>query len=261
LIFKQSLKKQKIKIEADNQTLKELNDTKNKFFSIIAHDLRGPLGSLYQLGKLLWQKHDKIDKDKQKKYLELLAQDAKRTFNLLDNLLKWARSNSGNIDFKPEIVRLNDIVEEIFELYRSMANEKKITLKNRLAGDLTFFADYNMVNTIIRNLLSNAVKFTSNNGQIEILSKNGTNGNIMIGISDSGIGIKPEILETLFNIDSKHTSLGTNQEKGSGLGLKLCREFAKKNNGKITVESTEGIGTIFWITLPSTDKGKDNITF
>jgi signal transduction histidine kinase len=243
------LEKQKQTIEQDNQKLKELNATKDTFFSIIAHDLRGPLGNLYHLGEVLWQEHDKIDKDKQKELLESLVEDAKKTFNLLDNLLKWASSNSGNIVYNPQNIKINKIVTENFNNYSVKAKAKNISLKNSMNETIELNADYEMVNTIIRNLISNAIKFTPEKGQIEALSRE-TTDKLEVGISDSGVGISPEILPKLFKIDSNISTPGTKQEEGSGLGLKLCKELIEKNMGEINVESKEGIGTTFWISFP-----------
>ncbi len=242
---------QKQKIKEDNKSLIELNNTKNKFFSIIAHDLRGPLGGLYNLGEYLWTSHDEFEDLERKRLLETITNNAKQTFNLVDNLLKWASSNSGNITYKPKEFIINDLVDDNCDIFMTMAESKNISIKNLLDKNIAIFADYEMINTVVRNLISNAIKFTQNEGKIEIISKTGIEDDIMIGIVDNGVGIKPEVLDSLFDLDSSYTSLGTKNEKGSGLGLKLCKEFVKKNKGRLVVESEVGVGTTFWICLPS----------
>ncbi len=176
---------------------------------------------------------------------------AKNTFNLLDNLLKWASSNSGNMVYKPERILLNDIVKENFYSFVKESESKEISLRVSIAERIEVIADYEMINTIVRNLISNAIKFTPEKGQIEILSRIVSDNKIEIGVSDTGVGIDTEVLSQLFNIDSDISTPGTNQEKGSGLGLKLCKEFVEKNKGEIYAESKEGTGTTFWISLPS----------
>ncbi len=248
--YQKKMLEQKKIIDNDNKQLKELNATKDKFFSIIAHDLRGPLGSLYSLGEILWTSHDEFDRESRMQILETLATNAKSTFNLLDNLLKWASSNTGAIKFNPKQVNINDIIEENFRIFRTIAESKNLTLKNSLNKNLQAYIDYDMINTVIRNLISNALKYTPNNGTIEILSKKEPNNYVEIGVSDSGVGIEKNIISQLFELDSMHTTLGTNKEKGSGLGLKLCKEFIEKNNGNIWAESEIGKGTQFWLSLP-----------
>ncbi len=244
------LSKQKEKIDKDNIQLKELNATKDKFFSIIAHDLRGPLGNLKNFGEIIWLSHDDFDDEKRKELLELLTQGAKETYNLLDNLLKWARSNVGGLVCKPAQISVNDIVNENFKILHRNAVTKKISLNNKLDENTVLFADYDMINTVIRNLISNAVKFTPTGGNIDIISRKTNDNRIEIGVSDSGIGMNKELISGLFKIETVHTTLGTNKERGSGLGLKLCKEFIEKHKGNIWVESEEGKGSIFWINFP-----------
>lgn len=259
------LAKQKKQIEDANKVLtvqkKELqnftreleiaNKTKDKFFSIIAHDLRGPLGNLMEFGEILWSKGDEIEEESKKKYIEIIAKDAKMTFNLLDNLLKWSLSNTGGIIPKFEQLNVNKIVKENFNFFKTTAKAKELTLRDSLNEKIEFIADYDMLNTIVRNLISNAIKFTPNKGIIEILSRKTSDDRIEIGISDSGVGIEAEKLSKLFNLDSHITTPGTNNEQGSGLGLKLCKEFIERNEGKIYAESELGNGTIIWISLPA----------
>lgn len=244
------LKVQKEIISEDNLQLKELNATKNKFFSIIAHDLRSPLGSLYSLGELLWNTKDKADRQMQDELIEALVKDSKRTFDLLDNLLKWAKSSSGRIDFNPETVDITSLVMSNIDMYNGKCAAKEISLLNLVTDDLKIHADYNMLDTVLRNLVSNAIKFTPNKGKIEITASSTADNKIALSVSDNGVGIPQEHIDTLFNMDSKFRMIGTNDESGSGLGLKLCKEFIDKNGGEISVSSELGEGTTFTIILP-----------
>ena len=245
------LAQQKKKIEDDNQLLAELNSTQSTFFSIIAHDLRGPLGSLKNLGEFMYEMHEDLDKEKEKKYLQLIAQDSKKTFTLLDNLLKWSSSSSGRMLHKPEEFQVNIMLKENAALFKTSIQEKKIKLVTHLEEGVTVFGDTDMINTVLRNLISNSIKFTSEEGRIEIISKKVSPTRIEVGIIDSGVGIHPDVIPKLFKIDTKNNTLGTNKEEGSGLGLKLCKEFVDKNDGEIRVESELGKGTEFWVSLPS----------
>lgn len=241
---------QKKKIHKIARDLSVANKTKDKFFSIIAHDLRSPMANIMSFGELLCEESNEIGKANKKKFLQIITDEAKMTFSLLDNLLLWASSNTGRISIHPEAIIINEIVFENLNFFKAIASAKNIRLKNSLKIKIEAFADYDMINTVVRNLLSNAIKFTPANGSIEILVRKCINNMTEIGISDSGIGIKPEILSKLFEDNSHITTLGTNNEKGSGLGLQLCKEFIKKNNGKIYAESEPGIGTTFWFSLP-----------
>ncbi|MDX1284981.1 MAG: ATP-binding protein, partial [Draconibacterium sp.] len=156
----------------------------------------------------------------------------------------------GRIKAMPEKIAINIIVAENFSLMNTSANEKEITLKNSLNENLEFFADYDMINTVMRNLISNAIKFTPEKGTIEIIERKVSDHKIEIGISDSGIGIEAETLSKLFSTDSHISTSGTNNEAGTGLGLKLCKELIERNNGEIFIESEVGKGTTVWISLP-----------
>ena len=241
------LEKQKKKIEEDNKTLKKLNTTKDKFFSIIAHDLRSPLGTLHNMGEILLLKQGQVDENYRQRVTESLVESTKTTFNLLDNLLKWARANLGQMNFKPQKIKVNDIINENVDIYRTSLEAKNIGLVNSIKHGIYIYGDRDMVNTIIRNLLSNAIKFTPENGTIEILSKKTAPDKIEIGVSDTGMGMDAGAISKLFRDDTNYTTYGTNKEKGSGLGLKLCKEFVEKNKGEIKIESEPGEGTIFWV--------------
>lgn len=236
--------------EKDNLKLSELNKSKDKFFSIIAHDLRGPLGGLQQIGELLWLNN--ISDEKRDQLTKSLYQNSKLTFNLLDNLLKWANTNAGLIIYKPYKLNFREIVLNNVRLFNSQVKLKNIKLSCNFEKDLFVYADYDMVDTVIRNLISNAIKFTPINGIIDIIIDkiDVAQNTCTIAIIDNGIGITKETLLKVFEINSIVSTFGTNKEKGTGLGLKLCKEFLTINKGNIKIESHLEKGTKVYLTLP-----------
>ena len=243
------------RIENDNLKLQELNDGKNKLLSIIAHDLRGPLGALQQIGELLCkdEENNQIDLETKKKLTENIYKTSKKTFDLLDNLLKWASTNSGKIDVNPIKINLKSITEEIISFYKTNTLVKNISIEHYLNDDLIVYADYNMTNTVIRNLISNAIKFTPKNGKIEIrrVEQKQIDNFSSIAIKDTGVGMRKEDVSKILQIDSSISTLGTENEVGTGFGLKLCHEFVRKNNGDIKIESEKNKGTTVILSLPN----------
>lgn len=237
-------------IEIDNLKLFELNKSKNKFFSIIAHDLRAPLGGLQQIGELLWLNN--ITAEKREKLTDVLYQNSKNTFNLLDNLLKWANANSGLIVYKPSQLDIHEIILNNIRLFKSQVKFKDLELSCNFENNTFVYADHEMIDTVIRNLISNAIKYTSEGGKIEVVLDeiNKSNNTCTLTIIDNGVGISKEAQLKIFEIESTVSTLGTNDEKGTGLGLKLCKEFLTINKGNIWIESNENIGTSVFITLP-----------
>ncbi|MDF1517842.1 MAG: HAMP domain-containing sensor histidine kinase, partial [Lutibacter sp.] len=242
--------------EKDNLKLTELNKSKDKFFSIIAHDLRGPFGGLHQIGELLWLNKNKISDEKREKLTKVLYQNSKNTFNLLDNLLKWASANAGLISYEPSKLNLHKIVLNNLRLFNSQVKLKNLTLYCNFERELLVYADFDMIDTVIRNIISNAIKFTPNGGKIEIILDkiDEINNTCTIAIVDNGIGIAKDSLLNVFEIDATISTLGTNKETGTGLGLKLCKEFLTINKGTIWIESIENIGTSVFISLPIENK-------
>ena len=235
------------------QVEKELQDlvvTKEKFFSIIAHDLKNPFNSLIGLSQLLVHGFDKMKTEKVKYFHQNLYQISKVGYDLLVNLLEWSKSQTGNIKYSPEDINISGVTEETFALYQSKAKQKEILLTNNLDEDSFVYADKNMVKTIFRNLISNALKFTGRGGVIEVSSYK-TNSSREISIRDTGVGMKPEDMDKLFRLDTNYTTKGTEDEGGTGLGLVLVKEFIEKNKGFIHVESKPGIGSNFIFTLPA----------
>lgn len=218
-------------------------------FSIIAHDLRNPFNALVGLTEYLNEKADNISPAEIKEISSVLNASSNKVLVMIDNLLNWARSQTGNIMIHPKSINIKEIVDSCLEVTSISAKEKYISIKSRLNGNEIAFADKDMVTTILRNILSNAIKFTPNKGEV-IISSSKENNYVDILVTDTGIGISNENLAKLFRIDSCVSTKGTNQETGTGLGLIICEEFSEKNNGKITVESKLNVGTTFKISLP-----------
>jgi PAS domain S-box-containing protein len=236
-----------------NIELERLNKTKDKFFSIIAHDLKNPFHAIIGFSELLRKDFHHMDDDQKIGLLELINISSESAFSLLENLLQWARTQTDKIKFSPENIDIHNIVESTIDLHRISAEKKKIEIKSHVKENYLAFADRNMVTTVIRNLVSNAIKFTESKGKIEI-SCNRNEKYIEVTISDNGIGINKENLDSLFRIDSYYSTSGTLGETGTGLGLIICKEFVEKNGGTIKVVSDEGKGSAFTFTLPAVKK-------
>ncbi|MFA6924622.1 MAG: PAS domain S-box protein [Bacteroidales bacterium] len=243
---KKNSEKQLKKYAAD---LKNLNMTKDKFFGIIAHDLKNPFSSMLGASELLSQNFDKYDAERIKKFSLILNDSAKSGYALLENLLEWSRSQTGNLKFNPEKINILKIIEGILSNIKISAANKNIKLHSEIKEDLILIADKNMLNTILRNLLNNAIKFTHKGGNVFIKTEN-NNNSVTIAIKDDGIGIAKENINKLFRIDTKFCNIGTAEERGTGLGLLLCKEFVEKHGGNIWVESELGKGSEFKFTIP-----------
>ncbi len=232
-----------------NQKLMEINATKDKLFSIIGHDLKSPLNSLTAFSSLLINHAESLTKDEIKMLSQDLDKSLKNLFNLLENLLEWGRSQSGNIDFNPEPFDLSEVLKENMELLKVAADNKKITLVNNNNSVWRVYAHRNSINTVVRNLISNAIKFTPESGTIALKTELAGKF-IRLAVTDTGVGMSQQVIQKLFKIGNKHSTLGTAQEKGTGLGLLLCHDFVEKNGGMIGVESVEGKGSTFYFTVP-----------
>ena len=236
-------------IISKNEELKELNGTKDKFFSIIGHDLRNPFNVIISLSDILLSGYKKFDADKVEYYLSNINNSSKHAHELLENLLTWARIQTQSIPFDPELFNMNVKIIETIDLLEVVSSKKNIRINIFAKEEVFIYADVNMFSTIFRNLLENAIKFTHPDGQVSI-HINKKEDYCEITVEDNGVGISNEIIEKIFKVGSKHTTLGTNKEKGTGLGLILCKEFIEKHNGKIWVESIEGVGSKFIFTMP-----------
>jgi PAS domain S-box-containing protein len=233
---------------ASEAKLKEANATKDKLFSIIAHDLRGPIGNFQPILEVLTNEAD-LDEADRNSLMDGLLQASKTTFSLLENLLNWARSQSNGIKLSPNHINISEIIHKNVDLLSATASQKAILIEVKTDVKLTAYADVDSINLVIRNLLSNAIKFTPNQGAISIYAKD-LDRMIEVTVEDNGVGIKKEVLDHLFSLNSNKISAGTNQEKGSGLGLVLCKDFVEKNGGEIRVESIPGEGSRFIFTVP-----------
>ena len=239
-----------IKLEESNEKLKLINSTKDKFFSIIAHDLRSPLGAILSFSNLIDDECSSTkDIDTVTEYNTYLNQSARNLNSLLENLLQWSKAQLGSIKHHPINLNLSQIIEDNIEIQRLKAKEKSINIKSLVDGNISVYADINMVNTIVRNLLSNAIKFSYPKSEI-ILSSETKSNMLHLSVQDKGIGISQSKQEKLFKIDSNLSTLGTNNETGTGLGLILCKEFVKENGGTVKIKSEEGKGATFTFTIP-----------
>ena len=244
----------KQKLEKSKSELTESNKTKDQFFSIIAHDLRNPFNAMAGFSELLLENFDKFNNQKKKKFLRYIYESIQNADKLLGNLLLWSRSQQNRIDFKPEKINLDSIVEESITILKHTASNKNLTIINKIEKKSFVNADKNMLLTIFRNLISNAIKFTEVGGEISLLSNIISDKNkhkqIQITVKDNGVGIAKENRDKLFDLNTKTTSAGTEKEKGTGLGLVLCKEFIIKHGGKIWFESEINKGSDFHFTIP-----------
>ncbi|HEY3402275.1 MAG TPA: tetratricopeptide repeat-containing sensor histidine kinase [Ohtaekwangia sp.] len=236
-------------MEKRSEELERLNQVKDKFFSIISHDLRSPINALAGLLDLI--DRGAIKPEEMHKHTQELKVRFNHTRTLLNNLLDWTLLQMDKLNLQATRINLHKIVEENIQLLNSVQG-KHIKMLNEVPNDAVGFADSNTINLVIRNLMTNAIKFTMDGGEVIIAAKP-KGFEWIISVKDNGIGMKPEILNILFDKTAPYTTRGTANEKGTGLGLILCKEFVEKNGGKIWVESEEGKGSMFWFTLPKGD--------
>jgi len=245
---KQQEETNQLLVESEKQ-LMDIDDTKNKFLSIIAHDLISPFNALLGFTELMAEKAKSHHIDEIKEYSEIISQSLKNLHHLLENLVQWSKTQRGIIDFHPEFFDLSKTVSNLITFFELSARKKRIKLSEDLKGGNIVYADGNLVSTILRNIIGNAIKFSPIGGWVKITSKE-ENGFIEVSVSDNGTGMKKENIEKLFRIDTHYTQKGTSNEQGTGLGLIIVKEFVEKNGGKIWVESEEKKGSTFKFTLP-----------
>ena len=237
------------KVKSQNAQLQDLNATKDKFFSIIGHDLKGPLNSLTSFSGLLINHVESLSRDE----IQILAKDLdkslKNLYALLNNLLDWSRSQTGNIEFTTETFDIGSLLKENRELLFAQAQNKKIGFLEEMNGRVAVKAHRHSLNTVVRNLVSNSIKFTPEGGVIKLGVKQ-NHRHVLVSVADTGVGMSPDVISKLFRLDAKHTTKGTANERGTGLGLILCKDFVEKNGGKLWVESEEGRGSVFYFTVP-----------
>ena len=240
--------------EALIQELHEANDTKNRFFSIVSHDLKGPFLTINSYLQLIQNNWGDLTQEKFLKLTDELNSSVKNTYSFLENLLSWARSQTGALQYNLKEISVVAVVDNVMEIVLAQANQKEIKIVNHIVDDCLICADANITGTILRNLISNAIKFTPREGKIELKCQK-LKELVQIDVVDSGVGMEPALVNDLFKLDKTVTLPGTDNERGSGLGLILCREFAEKQGGTIQVQSEEGKGSTFSITLPSSCSG------
>ena len=237
-------------IKQKNEELAKLNTEKDKFFSIIAHDLRSPFNAFLGFTKLLDDELPTMTKENTQKIALAMRKSATNLFDLLENLLEWSRMQQGLVPFTPEKIQLLQVVEAIKQIALEPAKIKEIELTFDIPGDISVFGDGNMLQSVIRNLVSNAIKFTPKGGRVRVSAKGTMDNGVEFSVKDTGIGMSPPMVSDLFRLDVQTNRKGTDGEPSSGLGLLLCKEFVEKHGGKLWVESEEGKGSAFYVTIP-----------
>lgn len=237
------------KIKEINSELTESNKTKDKFFSIISHDLRGPLSGLMQLLEILADEFSSLEEQEKFRLISEAATSAKGTYNLMENLLEWSRIQSGKMEYQPERINLIQLINDVTSIYNQNIKIKQIILETSVQKDIAVFTDKKMIETVLRNLISNAIKFTYPKGSISLASEKNDDF-VIVKIRDTGVGISDEELPNLFRLDVSHSTKGTENESGTGLGLILCKELVERQGGKIWIESKINEGSTFNFTIP-----------
>jgi two-component system, sensor histidine kinase and response regulator len=235
--------------EQAEEELRKLNENKDKFFSIVSHDLRGPAANIVKLSEFLLGPDEMLDNQMRREMAQHLNFSSQKLYKLLENLLSWAKLQMNRVDIKPFQVNLHKLVSENIAQISTLASDKKIQVINEVAADFSAYADDKMCETVIRNLIVNAIKFTNPGGHIKIRASH-KDRFVEISVIDSGVGMKKESVEKLFNLGTHFSSKGTANEPGSGLGLILCKEFVEKNKGRIWAESEINNGSTFTFSLP-----------
>ena len=229
--------------------LSELNATKDRFFSIISHDLRSPFNSIVGFSDLLATQVKNKDYQGIERYARIIRKSSEKAMELLTNLLEWSRTQTSSIEFAPEYFELVTTIQEVLDLLEDSAQQKSITITRELPHNLPMMADKAMIHTILRNLLSNAIKFTHPGGRIAIATEQQPH-QVVVSVTDTGIGMQPEDIGKLFRTDQQFTRPGTRKETGTGLGLLLCKEFVELHGGTIDAESQPNQGSRFRFTIP-----------
>jgi two-component system sensor histidine kinase/response regulator len=253
--LQKQIEEQNKRLEKQNEQLMMLNTSKDKFLSIISHDLRNPLQALLGYCELMLMNLDRYSKEDIKKYIELMQRSGKNLHNLLEHLLLWSKLQKGTIEYDPKCRNIQELINNNIILLSPNAHQKKIKLLTSVRSRSTVHVDKNMIDEVIRNLISNALKFTDTGGTVTI-SATEDNEFVHVSISDTGIGMSEEAMEGLFRIDVKRNKL-MKGKKGTGLGLIICKDLVERNGGNIKVESKIGKGSTFTFTLPRCDSTKE----
>jgi signal transduction histidine kinase len=240
---------ERLKSEESEKKMIQLNSDKDLFISILAHDLKSPFNSILGLSEILAEEIHTLNKDEIGEIAGHINKSARSTFNLIEEILMWARVQQGKVPFKPQKLIFTDICKNVHDHHSLSAHEKKISIDCSIQNNLAVFADVDMIKAVMRNLVSNSIKFTNQGGSVTISSEQ-SDSIVTISVSDNGIGIDPEALSKLFDITTVLTTCGTAEETGTGFGLLLCKEFVEKHGGRIWCESVVGKGSTFKFTLP-----------
>ena len=243
------LQAQKKEIQSQKDELHQVNRTKDKLLSIVAHDLKNPFGVLQSMTRMLVDRFDDLKDGQKKEIAQTVHGSFTSTYDLVDNLLMWSRTQSGPLQVQPERIALAKLVEENLSLVQTQANSKEITLEARSLENLAINADRNMLTTVVRNLLTNALKFTSKGGTVSVYGRD-EEGQIELVVEDTGLGIAAEDIPRLFDAEGGNQMVGNSPEKGTGLGLPVCKEFVEAQGGKISVQSIPGKGSKFIVSIP-----------
>lgn len=249
LVFNRMANKYLLTIEDRNKELLKINATKDKFFSIIGHDLKSPFNAILGYSEILVEQCNEKDYDSIEEYAKAINLSSERAVSLLGNLLDWSQTQTGRMKFTPENFDFAIVTNEVIELLNDTAHQKSIVIENKIKKNNLVYADEEMINTVLRNLIANAIKFSYPEGKIT-LSAEKINNELIVKIADNGVGISEKRIGKLFDISQNQSTSGTQKEKGTGLGLILCKEFIEKNNGRIWVESKVGIGSSFYFSIP-----------
>jgi signal transduction histidine kinase len=234
--------------ESEN-SLRLINSQKDLFFQILAHDLKNPLGAIYSTSEFLRERHNDYSNEKRQMFIDQLYNLSANTYSLLDELLLWGNSQAGKLSFQPKNIQLEPHLSELIKNLQPLANKKGISIHFSIPENTEVMADKYMLNVILRNLVTNAIKFTDRGGHIQINSAT-ESSQVTITVADNGVGMDKETIDSIFKLDKKVTTTGTNNELGTGFGLKLCLEFVEKHGGKIWAESEIGKGSEFKFLLP-----------
>ena len=243
------LRQNESELKESTEQLKQLNKTKDRFFSIIAHDLKNSFASILGFSELLITLGHKKQFNKFEEYSENIKNSTIGAHTLLTNLLEWSRLQTGSLKFDPEWFNIDQVVNDTLAFAGIIAKQKNITITKNIPPGFKIYADKNMISTVLRNLISNAIKYTHYDGKINLRATK-SNGNLEFSVSDNGVGVKNEDIKKLFRIDTIFTSPGTNREKGTGLGLILCKDFIKIHKGEIRIDSEEGKGSTILFKIP-----------
>lgn len=248
---KEELEEQNAELIRKSEELRQAIQTKDKFFSIISHDLKSPFQGFIGLTQMMAEGNIDFSRSEITEYGKALYDTASTVYKLLENLLEWAKMQKNEIDFTPKNFSISETAGQIAEAFIQRANQKEITLIDDFPKNIAAYGDEKMINSVLRNLLSNAVKFTSRKGKVTINALETEDKMIQVSVEDNGIGMSSDDINNLFRLDKKVSSPGTEGEPSSGLGLLLCKEFVERNSGKIWASSTYGKGSTFTFTLPS----------